>query len=53
MYNVRNIRLRERILCHLADMHAQKVGNSYLLLCNQKVGDAIRRVCETNYDEDA
>lgn len=50
---VHNTRLRERILCHFPEMHAQKVGNSYLLLCNQKVGDAKRRVCETNYDEDA
>ena len=34
-------------------MQVRKVGKSYLLLCSKNVCDAVRRISETNYDEDA
>ena len=50
---VHDTRLRERILCHIPDLYAQKVGKSYVLLSNSEVGNAVRRICESDCDDDA
>jgi hypothetical protein len=50
---VHDTHLRERILCHLPYLYAQKVGKCYLLLSSSEVGNAVHRDCDSDCDDDA
>lgn len=51
--NVHSTRLKHQLLAHFPDMRAQEEGRDVLLIFNDDIGPAVRRVCTQDALQDA
>lgn len=50
---VHSTKLKNRILCYFPDMEAHKQGREIVLVFNKDIGQALRKACEHDADDDA
>ena len=50
---IHSTKLKERLLSYLPDMQAHKQGRNVVLIANHDIGQALRKVCHHDADNDA